>query len=99
MKKADHTTDRNSIQKFQQIVNVGPACEKDFKVLGIKTPQQLIGKDPLKLYRKLCKVTGEQHDPCVLDVMMATVDYMNGNPPKKWWDYTELRKEKYAKEF
>ncbi len=96
MKKADHTVDRDSITRFQQIVNVGPACEEDFRVLGLKTPQQLIDRDPLELYRSLCEKTGVRHDPCVLDVMMASVDFMNGNPPKKWWEYTESRKEKYG---
>ncbi|MCL4152334.1 UNVERIFIED_CONTAM: hypothetical protein GTU68_040309 [Idotea baltica] len=35
------------------------------------------------------------HDPCVLDVLIAAVDYMNGNPPQKWWAYTAERKKKY----
>jgi len=98
MKKADHSTDRRTIQRFQQIINVGPACEEDFEVLGIETPQQLIGRDPLKLYRTLCKKTGLRHDPCVLDVLMASVDFMNGNPPKKWWAFTDERKKKYGKD-
>jgi hypothetical protein len=65
-------------------------------LLGIHRPGDLTGRDPLKLYQELCHVTGQRHDPCVLDVFMATVDYMNGNPPRKWWDYTDLRKKKYG---
>ena len=97
MKKADHSVDRQAISDFQQIVNVGPACAEDFRVLGFETPQELIGRDPLELYRTLCQKTGVRHDPCVLDVLMATVDFMNGSAPKKWWKYTEARKEKYGK--
>ena len=96
MKKADHSTDRGSITRFQQIVNVGPAFEEDFRVLGIKSPQGLIGRDPWQLYRKLCTKTKTFHDPCVLDTFLAIVDFMNGNPPKIWWKYTSKRKSEYS---
>lgn len=96
MKKLSHSIDRKQVVHFQQIVNVGPATEKDFHVLGFRRPQQLIGEDPWQLYCRLCKTTHVMHDPCVLDVLIATVDYMNGNPPKKWWAYTAERKKKYS---
>jgi hypothetical protein len=38
------------------------------------------------------------HDPCVLDVFLATIDYMNGNPPRQWWDYTAKRKKQFSDE-
>ena len=96
MKKAHHAVDRDSIKDFQQIVNVGPATEGDFRVLGFTKPQHLINQDPWMLFRKLCQQTETIHDPCVLDVLMASIDFMNGNPPRKWWDYTEQRKEEYG---
>ncbi len=97
MKKADHQTDRKQIRHFQQIINIGPAFTKDFEVLGLDRPQQLIGRDPWTLFRKLCKVTKTRQDPCVLDTLIAAVDFMNGNPPKKWFEYTKDRKAKYSK--
>jgi hypothetical protein len=96
MKKANHRTDRNSITDLQQIINIGPATAEDLLRIGIKQPQQLSGKDPLKLYQKVCQQQRQRVDPCVLDVMMAAVDYMNGNPPKVWWKYTSARKQKYT---
>ena len=97
MKKAVHETDRQQITTFQQIINVGPAMEEDFFILGMTRPQQLIGRDPWQLYRKLWLATKTRQDPCVLDVLMSTIDFMNGNPPRKWWDYTEKRKREYTK--
>jgi len=96
MKKAEHNMDRQQVRHFQQIINVGPATEQDFHVLGLSRPQQLIRRDPWKLYSNLCHATETIHDPCVLDVIIAEVDFMNGNPPKKWWSYTAGRKKKYA---
>ena len=81
MKKATHETDRRTLIDFQQIINVGPATEGDFRLLGLEKPQQLIGKDPWRLYRKLCLRTKQQHDPCVLDVFMAAIDFMEGGSP------------------
>lgn len=97
-KKADHMTDRKSIAKFDQIINIGPAMSRDFEQLGIRKPKNLIGKNPVQLYRKLCQINNRFYDPCVLDVFMATVDYMNGSHPKQWWDYTPQRKQQFAGE-
>ncbi|MFK7769093.1 MAG: helix-hairpin-helix domain-containing protein [Mariniblastus sp.] len=97
-KKSNHQTDRQSIAKFEQIINVGPATAGDFDRLGITKPQQLIGQDPVKLYRKICSVDNLFHDPCVLDVFLATIDFMNGNKPQAWWKYTNQRKEQFADE-
>lgn len=95
-KKATHETDRDQITDFCQIINVGPATKGDFDVLGIQTPQDLIDKDPVEMYTRLCEITKIRHDPCMLDVFMAAVDYMNGNPPKAWWKYTAERKKIYS---
>lgn len=98
MKKANHTTDRNSIRDFQQIVNVGPATAKDFLQLGIDEPTELIGQDPWQLFERLCQINHQRYDPCCLDVFISAIDYMNGNPPQKWWSYTPRRKSEYAEQ-
>ena len=85
---------RNDIRNFQDIPNVGKAIEKDFILLGIKEPIELIGRDPYQMYSDLCNVTCKLHDPCVIDVFISVVRYMEGGPPKKWWEFTKERKEK-----
>ena len=66
--------------------------EEDFHRLGITQPRQLIGKDGLALYKKICRVDGVRHDPCVIDVFLAAVDYMEGAPKRPWFWYTAGRK-------
>jgi hypothetical protein len=83
------------VVKFTDIPNIGPAMVEDFKLLGLKSPADLKGNDPLLLYKKLCKKTASRHDPCVLDTFMAAVDFMNGARAKPWWDYTPQRKKKF----
>ncbi len=87
---------RNKIRSFQDIPNVGKAIEKDFFLIGLKEPKELINKDPYLMYKELCDITQQRHDPCVLDVFISAVDYMRGGPAKKWWEFTEERKARLA---
>ena len=96
MKKATHKTDRNTITHFEQIMNVGPSMAEDFRRLGLSRPTQLIDKDPWLLYTKISRLDNEVHDPCVLDCYWSAVDFMNGNPPRKWWKFTSDRKNRYG---
>lgn len=84
--------DRSPFTKLEQLPNVGPAIAADFKLLGVDRPQDLIGRDPYDLYDELCRVTGQRHDPCVLDTFIAAVRFLGGEPVRPWWAYTAERK-------
>ena len=90
--KHDATTDRHAIVHFEQIPNVGPATASDFRVLDIASPQALIGLDPYAMYDELCARTRQRHDPCVMDVFIAAVRFMEGAPAAPWYAYTAERK-------
>lgn len=90
--KAKSATD---VRVFTDIPNVGPRIANDFRQLGLKTPQDLVGKDAYELYQAMCRVSGTRQDPCVLDTYMAVVDFMTGAPARAWWEYTTNRKKKY----
>jgi len=90
--KAPKAATADDCQALEQLPNVGPAMAADLRLLGIEAPQALKGRDPLQLYRALCSATGQRHDPCVLDTLLAVVDFMNGAPPAPWWAYTPQRK-------
>lgn len=91
------STPRSQVTKLEQIPNVGPATAGDFRLLGLAEPRDLRGKDAYALYAELCKVTGVRHDPCVIDVFLAAVRFMDGKPAKPWWAYTAERKRELAK--
>ena len=86
---------RESVRALTDLPNIGPAMSRDLERIGISTPQQLVGKDPLKMYRRLCGVSGVRQDPCVLDVFMSVTSFMNGDDPKPWWEFTAKRKRDY----
>lgn len=83
---------RAEITDLEQIPNVGPATVADLRQLGVKRPADLVGRDPYAMYDQLCQRTKVRHDPCVIDVFLAAVRYMEGAAKKPWWSYTAERK-------
>ena len=83
---------RQNIHKLNQVPNVGPATIKYLNIVGINYPCELIGQNPYSLFNDLCETTGKNFDPCLLDVFISAVRYMEGAPEKVWWEYTQERK-------
>jgi len=94
MKKINKDMSRDKIRKLKDIPNIGKAIEKKILLLGIREPDDLIGRDPYRMYIDLCDVTGKEHDPCILDVFISAVRFMEGGPPILWWEFTKERKER-----
>ena len=87
--------DRNRLTQLTDLPNIGKACAADLRLLGILEPQQLIGKNPYELFDALCKKTGMQIDPCMLDTFISITRFMDGAPPQPWWTYTEEHKQNW----
>ena len=85
------------VTTLKDIPNIGPAMVGILQLLNIKAPSDLKGKDPYILYARLNKKTGKRYDPCVLDVFIAAVDFMDGAAARPWWYYTKTRKTMMAK--
>ena len=96
-RKVARPLDRSrEIARLEDIPNVGPAIAADLRRLGIRSPAELLGRDPYSMYDDLCRITGQRHDPCLLDTFIAAVRFMEGEPKKPWWKYTAERKRELA---
>lgn len=82
-----------AITELTDLPNIGNAMAHDLHIVGIDHPEQLIGKDGYQLYDELCRITDKRHDPCVIDVFLSVIDFMNGGEAKPWWKFTAERKE------
>lgn len=91
-------TARTEFTKLEQLPNVGSALAKDLQQIGVTRPGQLVGKDAFQLYHNLCRITGERHDPCVIDVFLAVIRFMEGGEAQPWWAFTAERKQRLANE-
>jgi Pathogenicity locus len=88
--------DPEHARQLTDLPNIGPASAADLKLLGILRPSELRGRDPYALYRQLCETTGVRHDPCMIDVFISAVRFMEGAAAQPWWCYTQERKSALA---
>ena len=87
---------RENVSKLTDLPNIGKIVAADLKSIGITEPSQLAGQDPYDLYIRFCTAFGERQDPCMLDVLMSIIDFMDGGEPRVWWEYTPVRKARYS---
>jgi hypothetical protein len=83
-------------RQLSDLISIGPAMLRDFKLLGVYTVPQLARRNPEKMYEKLCQVTGQVQDICCLDVFRAAIaQAKNPNLPMEqrlWWYWSRKRK-------
>ncbi|MDO9263069.1 MAG: helix-hairpin-helix domain-containing protein [Desulfosalsimonadaceae bacterium] len=84
--------DRKTVSRLVALPNIGKAMAADLQLIGIDHPKKLIGKDPFALHEALCAATGKKQDPCVIDVFMSVIRFMEGGDPLPWWSFTAERK-------
>jgi hypothetical protein len=87
---------RAKVKQLTDLPNIGAASAADLRLIGIHEPAQLVGMSPFDMYEELCTKTGTRHDPCVIDVFMSATRFMEGDDPRPWWEYTEMRKQMLA---
>lgn len=91
------TPDREKVSRLVDLPNIGKAMANDLQMIGIDHPGKLIGKDPFDLYEELCDISGQRIDPCVIDVFISVVHFMEGGDPLPWWSFTKDRKKRFIK--
>jgi len=84
--------DRETVTRLDELPNIGKAMSRDLQLIGINHPKMLIGKKPFELYQALCTRSGKTIDPCVIDIFMSVIHFMEGGDPLPWWSFTEKRK-------
>jgi hypothetical protein len=87
-----HKIDRTRVKRLTDLPNVGKAISADLQLLGYSSPEQLVGECPFDMYKRLCQKTRRRHDPCVIDVFMSITEFLKGQQPRPWWEYTNIRK-------
>ena len=84
-------------RQLADLISIGPAMLRDFALLGIRSVAQLARQNPLQMYARLSRRTGQRQDPCVLDTFRAAVaQARNPRLPAeqcRWWYWSRKRKE------
>ena len=87
-------TDRETVSRLEDLPNVGKAAAGDLRRIGIELPRVLIGRELFSMYEQLCAISGHRHDPCVIDVFMSAIHFMEGGEALPLWHFTASGKEK-----
>ena len=81
------------LQELQGIPGVGKSIAEDFWQLGIRSTNDLRGKDPEKLYLKRCSQQGAAVDRCLLYTFRCAVYFASHkrHDPEllKWWNWKD----------
>lgn len=75
--------------------SVGPAALRDMQLLGIDTVEALAGADPQEMYKRLCALTGHEHDICQYDLFCCAVAQARDPQlpeEQKNWDWWSRRR-------
>lgn len=83
---------RDTVSRLDALPNIGRAISTDLIRINLTHPNQLIGRNAYKLHGELCTEQGVRVDPCVIDVLLSAIDFMEGGEPKPWWHFTDERK-------
>lgn len=83
-----------AIQDLRRIPGVGPAIARGLLTLGIRTVDDLRGRDPQALYDESNRMAGIRQDRCLLYVFRCAVYYasqVRHDPEKlKWWNWKDV---------
>lgn len=85
------------MSQLEKLPNIGKSIAGSLRLIGIDHPRKLIGKEPFALYDTLCKAFGNRQDPCVIDVLISAIHFMEGGDPLPWWSFTDERKRRMSK--
>jgi hypothetical protein len=86
-------TEKEILKSLQVLPGVGPSIAQDLYDLGLRSPDELAGKDPVELYDRLCLLRNQHIDRCVLYVFRCAVYFASSeshDPDKlKWWKWKD----------
>jgi len=88
-------TRKESLNELRTIPGVGKSIAQNLWRLGFRSVEDLAGRDPEELYKKLSARKGADIDRCLLYVMRCAVYYASHkrhDPEKlKWWNWKDKR--------
>jgi Pathogenicity locus len=82
-------------RRLEELDGIGPAMLADLERLGVLSVAALARRDPRALYDRLCDLTGQRQDPCVLDTFACAVaqarDPRLPAAQRRWWWWSRRR--------
>ena len=78
-----------AVNQLEDLTNIGKSLASDLRQLGILHPQDLLGREPLFVFRDLAPIMAHRHDPCVFYTLLAVQHFLRTGGALPWWKYTD----------
>lgn len=93
MKNKVHIVRKKALKELRTIPGVGKSIAEDLWDMGFRSPADLKGLDPEKMYLDFQKMRGDSVDRCMLYVFRCAVYYASekDHDPEllKWWNWKD----------
>lgn len=80
--------------ELESVPGIGKTIAQDLREIGINKTSDLKGRNPEKLYAKMCEHQGKEIDRCMLYVLRCAVYFASNDryDPKKlqWWNWKDV---------
>ena len=73
--------------KLTDLPNIGKAIAADLVAIGVQTPADLKGRDPLAVFNDLKPTMGHRHDPCVYYTLLSVQHFQETGESLPWWRF------------
>lgn len=77
--------------ELRQIPGIGPSLAADLRRLGFRRVADLRRADPEAMYLRLCRLTGQRQDRCVLYAFRCAVYFASRSRHRSelllWWNW------------
>lgn len=77
--------------ELRTLPGIGPSMSADLRLLGVRSVKDLARRDPERLYERLCSITRQRQDPCVVYTFRCAVYAARTPRPDphllKWWNW------------
>ena len=85
---------QSQTRQLEQIPGVGKSIARYMQDIGIRSINDLKGKNPERLYKKLCNYKAAPVDRCMLYVFRCAVYFASNteHDPRllKWWNWKDI---------
>ncbi len=83
--------DPDLLKEFSKIPGVGTKLAYRLWELGVRSLDDLAGRDPEELYMRMCSMAGRDVDKCVLYVFRCAIYFASNRDHEpellKWWNW------------
>ena len=74
--------------RLTKLPNVGKAIALDLVSIGVNSPNDFRGREPMDMFNALKVPMGKRYDPCVYYTLLSVKHFLDTGERLPWWSFT-----------